>query len=121
MEQRPQKTSKFFKLKTSVKTLKSVFQFLTKSIFNVENNSLTFLNSTFELIGDPFKFQKISKKFSNSIVQLAINSTLLTVSSYPFKNQIEDFYFTGLNSKNSKVMQKCSTFSRKKNTVFNSK
>lgn len=113
MEQRPQKTSKIFNLKTSVKTLKSIFQFLTKSIFNIENNRILFLSSTFELMNNPFIFKNFSKNFSNSILQASIKSPKLTISFYPFKNLIEDFYFTDLNSKNSNVMQKCSTFRRK--------
>ena len=111
LEQRAQKTQKTL---TSFFESRSVKNILSSS-YNLEldRNSYCF-EYIFEIIKSTNKFNSLK----NIISKTLINDGFITISSYPLKSNLEDFYCSNLFTKNSTIMQKCSQRVRKDFTNF---
>ena len=118
LEQRPQKSVKIFKTFPLSKNLSSVLNFLIKENLLAFSKKIISQSFIFELIENPFLFEKITNILNLSIFSKYSTLEQKRLSNYPLKNFIEDFYLTNIFCKNSKVMSKCSHSHR--NSYINS-
>lgn len=112
LEYRPQKAYKVLeKLQDSV-ILKDFIKVLITDAGSNTNYKIS--NSyIFELINNPNLFKKINSKFLNNLLENKGLKSNSVISLYPLKTEIEDFYISIKESKNSLVMNKCSQEYRK--------
>ncbi len=112
MENRPQKTQKSFVSFFNVKSVKEIIM----SLFNTDiNNNLStenYFSHINEMIADGEKYSSLKNSISpfNSIKK-AFNSYTngVLISKYPLKQKIKDFYCTDTFTRNSIIMQECSS------------
>lgn len=120
LERRPQKTSKIFNGLAESRSISSALS----AIFNTKLTS-TFLNKHTEYVVEMSNniniFEINKKQHFNSIYLKAdssVKNKICLVSKYPLKPTFEDFYLTGINPKNSSVMQDCSKKVRTLSSIF---
>lgn len=114
LENRPQKTQKTFNQYFLARPVKNII----KALFNEEIKDIAdvkFLQHITEMVKIPDLFNSLNKSSFNQL-ELLRNSTQF--SSYPLKSNLEDFYLSNTNSKNSIVMNNCSKIIRKNNQNF---
>jgi NADH-quinone oxidoreductase subunit G len=112
LEQRPQKSAKIFKAFPLLKNLSFVLNFLIKENVVAFSKKIISQSFIFELIENPFLFEKITHILNLSIFSKYSTLEQKRLSNYPVKNLIEDFYLTNIFCKNSKTMSKCSHWHR---------
>jgi NADH-quinone oxidoreductase chain G len=125
LEARPQKTQKsfatFFDVKSTFNTITSSFN-LAKSEINLTTENYTSaileqtqnldLYSSLKTLKSPFKF------IVKNIGLNTLTNSLVSVSTYPIKQKLKNFYCSDLLTKNSLIMQECSKESTKNVTNF---
>lgn len=112
VENRPQKTQKSFASFFNVKSVKDIIM----SIFNVDLNkdlsNENYFSHINEMIADGEKYNSLKNSISpfNSIKH-SLNSYTngVLISKYPLKQKIKDFYCTDTFTRNSIIMQECSS------------
>jgi len=114
LEERPQKTAKIFAPLHDALSLTSFISFLITE-FGIKpkvEHSHQFLKN---LIVLPNIFDTKKIRLSHTIMEPKFNFNL---SSYPFKEQLEDFFKDSFKTKNSIIMNKCSIEQRKNSNNF---
>lgn len=116
LEARPQKTQKAF---TTFFDAKSTFD-IVGSIFNIQNSEINlakenFLTSSYEQIvrADLYSNLKDNQSPFSSIVKKIVGNKLtaypISLSKYPMKQKLKDFYSSDTITRNSNIMQECSS------------
>lgn len=121
LEQRPQLSKKIFKGLEESRSISSIFLALTNTKHIIHPNNNLYSEGLTELAKNYELFEKNKKTFFNKKI-LTFESNLQTnlsfIRNYPIKSDTEDFYLTGVYTKNSNVMQNCSKINRKLQTIF---
>ncbi len=121
IEGRPQNTGKsitaFPNLKSTNNLLLSIFNFSKESY---RNNKLKFVNFLDEYLYDTNKFDtyKLEQSLISSVMTNGKYDNRLLINKYPIKQEIKNFYNTDLLSKNSTVLNECSTEYKKHYSNF---
>ena len=111
LEQRAQKTQKTLSSFFESRSVKSILS----SSYNLELNKNSYcFDYIYEILKSTDKFNSLKNILSKTIA----DKSLITISSYPLKSNLEDFYCSNLFTKNSIIMQKCSQRVRKDSTNF---
>lgn len=121
LEQRPQQSKKIFKGLEKSRSISSIFLSMTNN-YQVKTFSSLYSDFLIESSKNTNLFEKNkSILFSKKILKL--RTYFITdscfINNYPLKSFTEDFYLSGVYTKNSNVMQNCSTKARKSQTNFN--
>ncbi len=125
LEGRPQITQKsfasFFDVKSTTDIVVSLFNLNKSDLIKTKENSLSHI---YEQISDVslYDSQKdIISPFNYIVNKMSDNSyisTPVTISNYPLKQKIKDFYCTDTITRNSLIMQECSSETIKNSTNF---
>ena len=115
LEQRAQKTLKTLPgigdSRDVKKILSSIYPEIQKSEIDKNSKCYEFFN---EIVNNPKLFQSLSNRYSNeNLFSSSFISQKSTVSKYPLKSSLEDFYRSNGFTKNSPTMAKCSQENRK--------
>jgi len=111
-ENRPQKTQKSFVSFFNVKSLKDIVM----AIFNIDstvlNSKENYLSHIKEMVENGEKYSSlktISSPFESIKHSFAKYNNPVQISKYPVKQKIKDFYCTDTFTRNSIIMQECSS------------
>ncbi len=111
-ENRPQKTQKSFVSFFNVKSVREIIM----SIFNLDINKKSLTENYFshinEMIADGEKYNSLKNNISPfSSIKHSLNNYVsgVLISKYPLKQKVKDFYCTDTFTRNSIIMQECSS------------
>lgn len=121
LEQRPQQSKKIFKGLEKSRSISSIFLSMTNN-YQVKTFSSLYSDFLIESSKNTNLFEK-NKSILFSKRMLKLRTYFITdscfINNYPLKSFTEDFYLSGVYTKNSNVMQNCSTKARRSQTNFN--
>lgn len=120
LEQRPQTSARIFKALEQSRSISSIFSSITniqipKLPDSLDLDFLLEMSQNVEL----FEINK-NKKFNTKYIKTFYFSSkpVFLINIYPLKFNSDDFYSTGVYTKNSAAMQECSKNLRKQHSIF---
>ncbi len=111
-ENRPQKTQKSFVSFFNVKSLKDIVMAIFNTNLTVLNSKENYLSHIKEMLENGEKYSSlktISSPFESIKYSFAKYNNPVQISKYPVKQKIKDFYCTDTFTRNSIIMQECSS------------
>ncbi len=112
VENRPQKTQKSFQSFFNVKSLKEILMAVYNVNFNSVKNKETYSSHIEEMVADGDKYnslKSIISPFESIKSAFSRYNNPVQISKYPIKQKIKDFYCTDTFTRNSIIMQECSS------------
>ncbi len=111
-ENRPQKTQKSFLSFFNVKSLKDIITAIYNTNLNSNNSKENYFSHIKEMLEDGEKYSSLKNHTSPfAFIKQSFNkySNSVQISKYPIKQKIKDFYCTDTFTRNSVIMQECSS------------